>query len=102
MEPNVPPALPFAVEEFRARQARVRAELERRGIDVLFVTSPANLLYLTGYVASWYPPRLPVGAAITRADTDVVFFDGAATSTTSARPRSTRTRSCSSTATARR
>jgi Xaa-Pro aminopeptidase len=75
MEPNVPPALPFAVEEFRARQARVRAELERRDIDVLFVTSPANLLYLTGYVASWYPPRLPVGAVITRADTDLVFFD---------------------------
>jgi Xaa-Pro aminopeptidase len=75
MESNVPPALPFAVDEYRARQARVRAELERRGIDALFVTNPANVLYLTGYVASWYSPRLPVGVGINRASDELVFFD---------------------------
>jgi Xaa-Pro aminopeptidase len=47
----------------------------RRGIDVLFVTSPANLLYLTGYIAIWYPWRLPLGAAIVRDPAAVVFFD---------------------------
>ena len=47
----------------------------RRGLDVLFVTSPANLLYLTGYSAIWYPWRLPLGAAIAREPAAVVFFD---------------------------
>jgi Xaa-Pro aminopeptidase len=75
MESNVPVALPFAVEEFEARQGRVRAELERRGIDALFVSNPANILYLTGYVASWYSPRLPVGVGISRSSTEIVFFD---------------------------
>ena len=39
----------------------------RRGVDVLFVTSPANLLYLTGYAAIWYPWRLPLGPRSSRA-----------------------------------
>jgi Xaa-Pro aminopeptidase len=49
--------------------------MTRRGIDVLLVTSPANLLYLTGYAAIWYPWRLPLGAAIARDPASVVFFD---------------------------
>jgi Xaa-Pro aminopeptidase len=64
---------PFPDDEYHARAARVRAEMGRRGVDVLFVTSPANLLYLTGYSAIWYPWRLPLGAAVS-ADA-VVFFD---------------------------
>jgi Xaa-Pro aminopeptidase len=72
---NVPTTLAFPADELRARQERVRAVLEERGIDVLLVTSPANLVYLTGYEASWYPPRLPVGVAIHRAEPATVFFD---------------------------
>lgn len=73
--PNIPANPVFSVEEYRARQALVRSELTRRGIDVLYITSPSNLYYLTGYVASWYPPRLPVGLALHRSDPTTVFFD---------------------------
>ena len=69
------PALPFPEFEYRQRRERVRDEMAARGIDVLYVTSPPNLLYLTGYQAIWYPPRLPVGAALVRAAPDVVAFD---------------------------
>src|ERR1044072_518922 len=53
------PALPFPEYEYRQRRERVRDEMAARGIDVLYVTSPPNLLYLTGYQAGWYPPRPP-------------------------------------------
>jgi Xaa-Pro aminopeptidase len=69
--------LPFDREEYQARMGRLCASLERRGIDVLYVTSPANLCYLTGYEAIWYPGRLPVGAAVERAAQKVVLFDWA-------------------------
>jgi Xaa-Pro aminopeptidase len=69
------PDLPFEETEYRERQARVRAAMAERGIDILYVTSPANLLYLTGYEAVWYPPRLPVGVAVLRHDEAVVVFD---------------------------
>jgi ectoine hydrolase len=66
---------PFPDDEYAARLARVRAQMARRGLDVLFVTSPANLLYLTGYAAIWYPWRLPLGAAVVREPASLVFFD---------------------------
>lgn len=69
------PALPFPEFEYRLRRERVRDEMAARGVDVLFVTSPPNLLYLTGYQAIWYPPRLPVGAVLVRDAPDVVAFD---------------------------
>jgi Xaa-Pro aminopeptidase len=72
---NVPSALSFGVDEHRARAERVRTELERRGIDTLLVTSPPNVLYLTGYEAAWFPPRLPVGVVVSRTSPDLVFLD---------------------------
>ncbi len=38
----------FELEEFEKRQARVRTEMEKEGIDLLLVTSPANIHYLIG------------------------------------------------------
>jgi Xaa-Pro aminopeptidase len=70
-----PDCLPFAREEYNKRRSSVRRQMEARGIDVLYVTSPANLLYLTGYEAIWYPSRLPVGVAIDRHSDRVVLFD---------------------------
>ena len=49
--------------------------MESRDIDLLYVTSPANLCYLTGYQAIWYPSRIPLGAVIDGANADVTFFD---------------------------
>jgi Xaa-Pro aminopeptidase len=69
------PDLPFSEAEYRGRRERARDEMAARGIDVLYVTSPPNLLYLTGYQAIWYPPRLPLGAVLTRGAPEVVVFD---------------------------
>jgi Xaa-Pro aminopeptidase len=67
--------LPFTVEEYRDRAARVRARMREREVDVLFVTSPANLCYLTGFESIWYPPRAPVGVVVTADDERIVFCD---------------------------
>jgi Xaa-Pro aminopeptidase len=66
---------PFADAEYRDRAARVRAEMARRGIDLLIVLSPPNLCYLTGFESIWYPPRAPVGAMLGRHDEGLVFID---------------------------
>ncbi|MCC6224595.1 MAG: aminopeptidase P family protein [Thermoleophilia bacterium] len=68
-------SLPFPVGEYRERARRVRAELERRGIDVLYVTSPANMCYLTGFESIWYPPRAPLGVVVARESEQLVFVD---------------------------
>lgn len=65
----------FAAADYRARQKAVREEMARRGLHRLFVTSPANLLYLTGYEAIWYPNRLPVGLVIDRDRPETLLFD---------------------------
>ena len=69
------PELAFPEPEYRERARRVREELGRRGVDVLFVMSPANLCYLTGFESVWYPPRAPLGVVVTRADDRLVFLD---------------------------
>lgn len=44
----------FALEEFEARQARVRAAMEGEGIDLLLVLAPVNINYLIGCRAKGY------------------------------------------------
>jgi Xaa-Pro aminopeptidase len=67
--------LPFSVDEYRRRELAVRAEMERRDIDVLFVMSPANVNYLTGFEAVWYPPYSPRGVVVRREEEGIVFHD---------------------------
>jgi len=67
--------LPFGVEEYRGRAHRVRARMRERGVDVLLVTSPPNLYYLTGFESIWYPPRAPVAVVVAAADDRLVFLD---------------------------
>jgi Xaa-Pro aminopeptidase len=75
LRPTIPERLPFPVDEYRDRLGRVRAAMAGRGMDLLYVTSPANLFYLTGYEAIWYPSRLPLGAIIDCGSPEVIFFD---------------------------
>lgn len=50
------PAFPEA--EYADRLAKTREEMERRSLDALLVTDPANMYYLTGYDAwSFYVPQ---------------------------------------------
>lgn len=67
--------LPFPEAEYAERRRRVRDEMRRRGIDVLLVLSPPNLMYLTGFESIWYPPRAPVGCALAAAEETLVFLD---------------------------
>lgn len=48
----------FPRTEYLRRIAAVKAEMERREVDVLMVTSPANITYLSGYTSkSGYVPQ---------------------------------------------
>ncbi len=42
-------SLPFSEEEYARRLAKVRAAMDERGIDILFVEDPSNMAWLTGY-----------------------------------------------------
>ena len=42
-------SLPFTREEYASRLWKVRAEMASRGIDVLIVSDPSNMAWLTGY-----------------------------------------------------
>lgn len=44
----------FTPEEFASRQQRVRTVMRQRNLDVLLVTSPININYLTGAAAKAY------------------------------------------------
>jgi len=44
----------FSTAEFQARLARVREQMQSRHIDVLLVSAPENIYYLTGYQTSGY------------------------------------------------
>jgi Xaa-Pro aminopeptidase len=66
---------PFSDLEYATRLARVREAMVVAGLDVLYVTSPPNILYLTGYDAIWYPWRLPLGCAVVREPAQLLFFD---------------------------
>ena len=41
--------LPFAPHEYASRLARVRAAMEGAGLDILFITDPSNMAWLTAY-----------------------------------------------------
>ena len=45
----MPPALKFSRDEFAARLSATRAAMEAAGVDLLIVTDPSNMNWLTGY-----------------------------------------------------
>lgn len=51
--------LAFSLTEFGKRLQMVKSSMERQGIDVLLITNPANMNYLTGFDAwSFYVHQL--------------------------------------------
>lgn len=44
----------FTLDEFKARIARVRDGMRKRGVDVLLATGPENIYYLSGYHTTGY------------------------------------------------
>lgn len=66
----------FPAEEYADRRRKVREALSAKGLDAIYVTTPANLTYLTGYDMIWYHARNLTGLLM-RADGDrTVWFDG--------------------------
>ena len=65
----------FTQEEYQRRLKAVRQEMSRRGIDMLYITSPRNINYLTGYDSIWNWKGEPAGAAIRQDSDDVLRFD---------------------------
>ena len=43
------PVLRFTPDEFAARLSKTRAAMEAAGCDLLIVTDPSNMNWLTGY-----------------------------------------------------
>ena len=43
------PVLYFARDEYQARIAKTRAAMQQRNIELLIVTDPSNMAWLTGY-----------------------------------------------------
>ena len=66
---------PFSVGEYGERVEKVRREMGRRGIDLMLVSSPPNITYLTGYDMIWYYLTSPVSVAVHAESGQTVFFE---------------------------
>ena len=54
----ITPKLYFSREEFAQRVAKTRQEMAARGLDVLIISDPSNMAWLTGYDGwSFYVPQ---------------------------------------------
>jgi Xaa-Pro aminopeptidase len=51
---NPPLDVPFSREEYRGRLAKIRTRMAADEIDVLYLTAPESLFYLSGYACEWY------------------------------------------------
>ncbi len=73
--------VPFSVNEYRKRLSRVRKLMARKKIDLLFLSAPASLFYISGYQAEWYQSQSPKiwppasGIAIHADHDDFIHFD---------------------------
>jgi len=77
------PALevPFGRDEYRERLAKIRTRMAADRIDVLYLTAPESLFYVSGYACEWYQAQGPKswpatsGIAIHRDRGDFILFD---------------------------
>ena len=53
------PEIPFSLGEYRSRLDRIRGEMERRNVQLLFLSAPESLYYVSGYRAEWYQAQSP-------------------------------------------
>jgi len=72
---------PFPEEEYAVRRAKVRKALTDSRLDAIFVTTPANITWLTGYDMIWYHLQNLTGVLVRADSDDTVFFDSSAHTT---------------------
>ena len=71
----------FSRDEFAERLERVRATMEEKNIDVLFVSAPEGLYYVSGFLTNWYQAQSPTiwpptsGIAIHRDSGKTIHFE---------------------------
>ena len=65
-------SLPFEREEYALRLDILRTHMERDGVDVLVLTSPEAMCWLTGYQSRWYRS----GASSTMPPSQCLVVDG--------------------------
>lgn len=70
------PQLPFPLEEYKVRLTRIRRVMAERKIDLLYLTSPESMNYVSGLNMAWYQRESPTGIAV-HVDHDkfIVFCD---------------------------
>ncbi|UOQ58960.1 M24 family metallopeptidase [Leucobacter rhizosphaerae] len=75
--------VPFAPEEYAQRIGRLRSEMDVAGIDLLLLTAPDAMCWVSGYELRWYKAhgasawRPLAMIAIHRQSSTPVLFDGA-------------------------
>lgn len=70
--------VPFSRAEFRGRLERIRKVMARERVDMLYLTSPEAICYVSGYGSSWYQAEgyLPwSGVAVHVDHDDFMFFE---------------------------
>ncbi|MDH4012278.1 MAG: aminopeptidase P family N-terminal domain-containing protein, partial [Desulfobacterales bacterium] len=51
----------FEIEEYQERVSKTKMSMTEKGIDILVVSDPANMNYLTGYDGwSFYVPQVVI------------------------------------------
>ena len=72
---------PFPEEEYRGRLARLRAAMAEAKVDLLFLTAPESIYYLTGFACEWYQAQsgrgFPAtsGVAVHAERDDLIHFE---------------------------
>lgn len=73
--------VPFSLEEYERRRAKVKEAMSSQKIDLLYCSTPESLCYLTGYTSSYYQAEspkewLPLSGLAIKQDSDrVILFD---------------------------
>jgi len=68
---------PFPAEEYADCLRRTRVEMACRDIDLLYVSSPPNITWLTGYDMLWYRRATPTGLVVRQDRDTTLFYDSA-------------------------
>jgi Xaa-Pro aminopeptidase len=76
-----PLEVPFGRDEYRDRLTKIRTRMAADEIDVLYLTAPESLFYVSGYTCEWYQAQGPKawpatsGIAVHRDRDDFILFD---------------------------
>lgn len=75
------PELPFSQQEYKERQERLRQQMERGNLDLIYLTAPESMYYFHGYNARYYrahgsTSEVPIAGTAIHKDYDkLIHFD---------------------------